>query len=389
MINPTEIKDKAHKSYSSFLVSLVTGEKFFPIDFSVGKRPKDFLELRKSVNELIDKSKQSLRYGYTIELETTKTQQYGEQSLPKRVFVETEQDYLKLINKQKEVTKFKQDIALIRARVPELEQWLRRNPLKIVEHSDRWNELLKVCEYFQNNPKPNLYIRELPIQVHTKFIEQNKGITGNLLEAILPIDQLVSVENGNEHKFEKRFSLKYKEPQIRIRLLDPILKEKYKFPSSDISIPLSEFSQINLINHPCFITENSMNFLTLPYLKNSFAIWGGGYAVQNLKSVVWLSNCPIFYWGDLDDHGFRILSQLRSYFPQTISTMMDTKTFEAFQEFAVSILVTSLDNLPHLTPEEKATYNHLAMYQKRLEQERITQTYANQILENCLQHIAR
>ena len=69
MINPTEIKDKAHKSYSSFLVSLVTGENFFPIDFSVGKRPKDFLELRKSVNELIDKS---LGYGYTLELETTK-----------------------------------------------------------------------------------------------------------------------------------------------------------------------------------------------------------------------------------------------------------------------------------------------------------------------------
>lgn len=377
MINPAEIKDKANKRYLSFLSSLITEESFFPLDFSVGKRPKDFLELRKSVNELTDKSKKSLGYGYTIELETTRTQQYGEQSLPKRVFVETEQDYLKLINRQKEVTKFRQDITLIRAKVPELEQWLCRNPLKIVEHSDRWNELLKVCKYFQNNPTPNLYIRELPIQVHTKFIEQNKGIISSLLEAILSIDQFVSVENENEHKFEKRFSLKYQEYQIRIRLLDPILKDKYKFPSSDISIPLSEFRHLNLESHPCFITENLMNFLTLPYLPDSLAIFGGGYAVQNLKSVIWLSKCPIFYWGDLDDHGFRILSQLRSYFPQTISTMMDVKTFETFQEFAVSVLSTSLDNLPCLTYEEQTLYNYLVINYQRLEQERITQIYSN------------
>ena len=130
-----------------------------------------------------------------------------------------------------------------------------------------------------------------------------------------------------------------------------------------------------------------MNFLTLPYLPDSFAIFGGGYAVQTLKSVVWLSNCSIFYWGDLDDHGFRILSQLRSYFPQTTSIMMDIKTFDTFQEFAVTVAKTSIDNLPHLTFKEQALYNHLAMYQKRLEQERITQTYANQLLHNCLQHI--
>lgn len=244
--------------------------------------------------------------------------------------------------------------------------------------------MLKVCKYFQNTPKPNLYIRELPIQVHTKFIEQNKGIISSLLEAILPIDQIVSVENENEHKFEKKFSLKYKEHRIRIRLLDPILKEKYKFPSSDISIPLSEFRHLNLEDHPCFITENLMNFLTLPYLPNSFAIFGGGYAVQNLKSVIWLSNCPIFYWGDLDDHGFRILSQLRSYFPQTTSIMMDTKTFEAFQEFAVSVLANSSDDLPHLTPEEQNLYNYLVINRKRLEQERITQIYSNELLQRLV-----
>ena len=96
------------------------------------------------------------------------------------------------------------------------------------------------------------------------------------------------------------------------------------------------------------------------------------------------ATCPIFYWGDVDDHGFRILSQLRSYFPQTISTMMDTKTFEAFQEFAVSVSLNSLVDLPHLTDEEQTLYNYLVINQKRLEQKRITQIYSNDLLQSVL-----
>jgi hypothetical protein len=383
MINPTEIQQKSDKRYSFFLVSLITGEDFFPIDFPVGNFPKDFLDLREAVNLLINKSKQSLGYGYTVKFEDIKTQKLGLQSLPKRIVIETEQDYLKLIKKQKEVEIFKIDIELIRKTIPELVNWLLCNPLKVIEHSDRWNELFKVCQYFQNNPQPNLYIRELPIQVHTKFIEQNQTIICSLLEEILPSEQLISV-NSNKHKFEKRFSLKYPEPPIRLRLLDPILKDKYNFPASDMSMPLSDFRHLELVGHPCFITENQMNFLTLPYLKNSFAIWGGGYAVQNLKSVMWLSNNHIFYWGDLDTHGFKILSQLRSYFPRTTSIMMDVKTFETFQKFVVADVTTMNEAFLRLTHEEQNLYNHLALHQKRLEQERISQIYANQFLDSLV-----
>lgn len=57
--------------------------------------------------------------------------------------------------------------------------------------------------------------------------------------------------------------------------------------------------------------------------------------------------------------GFKVLSQLRSYFPQTISIMMDTATFEVFQDFAVSLEKTIAETLPHLTPEEETLYAHL------------------------------
>lgn len=382
MINPSQIQQKAEQQYPAFLTSVITGENFFPIEFPVGTLPKEYLTLRDAVTQLINKSKQNLEYGYVVDLETRRTQKYGLQSLPRRIRFDTEQDYLKFIKKEKEVVKFKENINLIQASIPQLHDWLCRHSLKFIEYRDRWNELLEVCQYFHQNPKPNLYIRELPIQVHTKFIEQNQRIIRSLLEAILPADQLVSVEGEKEYTFEKRFSLKYREPLIRLRFLDHALKSKYRFPATDISMPNSEFRQLNLEEHRCFITENLMNFLTLPPLENSFAIFGSGYAVQTLKTISWLSDCPIFYWGDLDVDGFKILSQLRSCFPQTTSIMMDMATFEAFYEFAVSVEETIAETLHYLTSEESTLYTHLAFHQKRLEQERISQNYVNRFLQN-------
>ncbi|MCC5639151.1 DUF2220 family protein [Nostoc sp. CHAB 5844] len=386
MINPTQIQQKAEQRYVTFLISIIKGDNLFPDEnFPVGSYPKDYLALREAVTQLINQSKQTIGYGYTVELESRKTQKHGWQSLPKRISIDTEQDYLKFIKKEKEVAQFKLNVDLIRTKIPQLYDWLCDNPLKVIEYSDRWHDLLKVCQYFQQNPQPNLYIRELPIQVHTKFIEQHQRILRNLLEAIIPVEQLISVEGEKEYTFEKRFSLKYREQLIRLKLLDQSLKAKYGFPASEISIPVSEFKQLNLEIHRCFITENLMNFLKFPSLENSFAIFGSGYAVQTLKAAEWLSHCPIFYWGDLDTDGFKILSQLRSYFPQTISIMMDMITFETFHEFAVSVVGAISETLPHLTSEEKTLYTHLALHQKRLEQERISQDYADQFLQNLMQ----
>lgn len=206
----------------------------------------------------------------------------------------------------------------------------------------------------------------------------------SLLDEILPEEQLNPIKGEKEYIFEKYFSLKYREPLIRIRILDPLVKANYNFPATDLSIPVSEFRSLSLGSCNCFITENLMNFLTLPLLKNSFAIFGSGYAVQSLKTVSWLSQHSIFYWGDLDLDGFKILSQLRSYFPHVVSIMMDSKTFEAFHEFAVPVAGAIAEVLPHLTEEEHRLYQYLAFHQKRLEQERISQEYVNKFLQNLL-----
>ncbi|MEG4851560.1 DUF2220 family protein [Microcoleus sp. B5-D4] len=371
MITPEEIRKKADRLYIPFLQSLLQGEPFFPRDFPAGKIPDDYLKLRDAVQQLLKGSKKFVGYGYQVELIQRKTRKFDLQSLPSRITFETETDYLKFLNKEPEFADFKQVVARIRKEIPDLNIWLNQNPQKVINHLGKWENLLPACLYFQNHPKPQLYLRELPINVHTKFIEQNKGILNELLSAILPDDAI----NQEENDFEKRFGLRYAEPSVTIRALDRNLQVKHGISTSQMSILISDFESRNLQGYRFIITENLMNFRTLPDLNNSFALWGKGFNVAILKDVEWLRHCQIIYWGDLDAQGFQILSQLRSYFDQTISVMMDRETFDTFQESAVPGTLCKVANLLYLTPEEHDLFADLCKQTIRLEQEKIPKDF--------------
>lgn len=371
MITPDEIRKKADRLYIPFLQSLLQAEPFFPRDFPAGRTiPDDFQKLRDAVEQLKKGSKHCVGYGYQVESRRRKTR-FDMQSLPSRIIFETETDYLKFLNKEPEVADFKQAVARMRNEFPELNIWLSQNPKKVIKHLGKWDNLLRVCLYFQNNPKPHLYLRELPINVHTKFIEQNQGILNELLSAILLDDAI----NQEENDFEKRFGLRYAEPSVTIRALDKNLQVKYGISTSEMSILISDFERRNLQGYRFIITENLMNFRTLPDLSNSFALWGEGFKVAILKDVEWLRHCQIIYWGDLDAQGFQILSQLRSYFYQTISVMMDRETFDTFQESAVRGTLCKVANLSYLTPEEHDLFADLCKQTIRLEQEKIPKDF--------------
>ncbi len=85
-------------------------------------------------------------------------------------------DIERFLQKCGEVSQFRKDVAMLLDEFPQLRSWVERYPLKVVENASFWSDLLKVLRYFVANPCPRLYIRELPIEVHTKFIERNKGV---------------------------------------------------------------------------------------------------------------------------------------------------------------------------------------------------------------------
>lgn len=383
MITPTEIKQKAEQRYLPFLQSWLRNEAFSPLSISAGSPPDDFVELRNAVETLYRYAKQRRGYGYSVVTQFKRMRQHGDQNLPVRVVIETPQDLLRLIGKEEEFEHFQQDITLIRTCMPQLNEWLLRYPQRVIEQHKAWPDLLKVCTYFLEHPQRYVYIRELPITVHTKFIEQHRNILQELLKYLLPADSL----QLEAPTFERRFGLREDEPLVRIRFLDNQLLTQYALPFTDISLPLSQFASINLQDQFCIVTENKMTFLTLPALCRTFAVFGGGFMVNNLANLSWLSSCPILYWGDLDAQGFQILSQLRSLFPRVISMMMDEVTLHTFAAFQVVGTPCPIQHVPYLTEEEHLLFTRLAKENIRLEQERISHTYALSYIQGCFQRL--
>ena len=107
------------------------------------------------------------------------------------------------------------------------------------------------------------------------------------------------------------------------------------------------------------------------------AIFGGGYAIDLLRALPWITNQPLHYWGDLDTHGFAILSRLRQYFPHTLSFLMDRDTLVMHRDLWTEELSGTrvLRDLPTLDPFEQSLYDDLRNDRLgdrvRLEQEKV------------------
>ncbi|MBE6255835.1 MAG: hypothetical protein E7105_10080 [Prevotella sp.] len=369
MITPVEIKKKAENKYKAYLQSILEGESFIPIIIVGDKKPnEDTVKFEEELTDLISCSKEKKGYGYTIEYQTVKTKRHGIQDIPTSISFKTEYDYLKYVNKENDTAKFKKDITSILSSFPELKDWIYKYPIKVIEND--WESLLKVCNYFKAVPQPHLYIRELPIQVHTKFIENNKGIIRELLEIII-----AEHINIDEKQFESRFNLKYDETLVRFRILDKAISQQLFGGIDDISIPISEFQHLSLPIQTVYVVENKINMLTFPVKRNSIVIWGHGFGVDIMKNIDWLKTKRIYYWGDLDAHGFQILSEIRTHFGQVESFLMDRHTFDLFYEGDKGTKTNVAKDLC-LTSEESEMFKYLKENNLRLEQEKIPHEYA-------------
>ncbi|MCO5237453.1 MAG: DUF2220 family protein [Chitinophagaceae bacterium] len=386
MISPDEIKKQALKWWKPLLQSTISGNVFFPKSIDrIGKiRPgqitQSFETLQKEITTLYRHSKNQTGIGYLVKTTEKNFRRTGSHELPDAVIFETVEDYISFTGKKSEWKLFLLNYEKVIKGIPQLKAWVLSNCVWLTDTQINWDDVLKVGRYFLDNPRPNLYLRQLPIAVHTKFIEENVTVIQSLLDFLIPHD----IRNLQQRRFAERYFLKYDEPLIRIRMLDKHLNCFGNF--SDISLPLSDFEKLDLSAKNILITENKMNFLTLPAMPSTIAVWsGGGFNISYLRNVVWLAEKHILYWGDIDEHGFQMLHQLRSYCPHTQSIMMDCKTFEHFSEFAVAGARNKSEQLSLLDEEERKLFEKLKLMDKnRLEQEKISQGYVEEYLKSLL-----
>ena len=152
----------------------------------------------------------------------------------------------------------------------------------------------------------------------------------------------------------------------------------------DITLDIDTFAALKQTPQNLFITENETNFLAFPKVADSWIVFGAGYGHSTLQQVSWTDNCHIYYWGDIDTHGFAILDELRSVFPSTKSFLMDSATLLAHQNFWNTEPTPCTRLLPRLTKEETALYQDLQAdrygIRIRLEQERVSFSFVLKIL---------
>lgn len=381
MITPQEIKKKAERKYISFLQSLVEQKPFEKLVIRGDKKytKSSLPEFEKEIQLIASESKEKKGFGYTLEFQQVRTKYLGTQDLPTLIFFDTEEDFLQFLGKVKEVALFRQSSTKITEVYPQLIDWIIKNPAKVITNQAEWESILKVCHYFNQNPEPNLYIRELPIKVHTKFLERNQSVIRGLLDIL--ISEHINID---EKLFEKRFNLKYAEPQIRFKVLDKEIAQKFFFGIDDLAVPVSQFEILNLPVEKVIVMENKTTFytaLTLPKMSRAIALFGSGFTVYNLKNVRWFKNKELLYWGDVDAQGFEILSQFRGYFPHSKSVLMDKQTFDKFFENDNGT-PSNISAKLNLTNKEQELYDTLKKNNWRLEQEKIPFEYVNNYFDN-------
>jgi hypothetical protein len=389
---PADIKAqlRRHWDRGRMLAARVRGESLFPLPLRL-KRPDSralvdrFDEVRRWIQGLAKNSKAEKGFGYDIGWAEIDHRQLGRNRVPQAIIVATEADALRLIGKEPEAERFQRLVSETLEAFPLLRDWLARRPLTVLERGDDWERVLAVLAWFRAHPRPGLYLRQLDIPgVDTKFIETHKGLLSELLDRILPATA-VDREAKGVKGFEPRYGLLAKPPLVRFRLLD---ERFYQDGLSDLTVPVAQFARWHSPVRRVFITENEINGLAFPDVPESLVIFGLGYGLDRLTKVGWLGGKTLYYWGDIDTHGFAMLDRLRAAFPQARSLLMDKGTLLAHRELWVREAERHDGPLERLSVAERALFDDLRQdrlgERVRLEQERIGFRWLERALRGLL-----
>lgn len=329
-----------------------------------------FSEVRAWIAEL-----SSAAGAYRIEWRSLNHRIVGTNEIPAAVWVDTLEDALGLLGKRRTADRFVALCKLTQDKQPELIPWLIKRPLRAVELAEDWPRLLDIVAWLRKRPRPAIYLRQIDLPgVHTKLIEGHRGVLAELLDLVLPEDSIDTTHTGVSG-FCRRYGFLEKPSRVRFRVLDPDVRLLPVKADQDIAVTQAAFDSLALPVSKVFITENEINFLAFPKVPDAMVIFGAGYGFDSLASAPWLYEKEIFYWGDIDTHGFAILNQLRGILPHTVSFLMDQPTLLAHRALWGTETRPGPGPLTRLTDEETALYDRLRQNhwgdRVRLEQERI------------------
>src|SRR5215831_8721477 len=165
MITPKELLTKTEKSFFKIVSAQLKGENNFPLIIPSNKQitGTNYSDWKNDLVPLYQNSKAVKSKGYSVEWKE-KTINGSKQSIPAKIFFESLADYLSFTEREDDYQKIITSRQLLLDKFPSLNEWIIRNPSLLLDYFEKWDDLVKVCEYFLSHQPPHsFYIRELPI----------------------------------------------------------------------------------------------------------------------------------------------------------------------------------------------------------------------------------
>ena len=353
------------------------GERFRPIEVPLkGPKVADLAERLEAARRWVAAIERASEGGRSFGIETTGVggRHLGRSELPARAVVDSFSQLERLLGiggPQGSVAAF-DEVLRLSTPIPAARDWVLAHPLRAIELSGEWQAILVARDWLDWNQGSGRYLREIDAPgVDTKLVERHRSV----LAAMLHVPTSAS-------GFLKALGLAAKPSVVRLRFDSRVLSMPAGL--TEATLRVAELAMLAPRIECALIVENEISYLSAPVADGGVVVWGRGFDVSAAGSLAWLAETAArgraFYWGDLDTHGFAILSRLRGHLPGVRSVLMDRETLLAHEARWGHEPSPTHARLPGLTATERELYEDLVTDRYapalRLEQERLDWAYA-------------
>ena len=365
---PGDVRETVRKKWPDLLAAFAAGQQWAPLPVPVrGPSPAEIGERLGDVQDWAAEWRRAGRGPLRVEYKKVGGRHFGTNMIPCRAWLDCYDQAWELLGARGEVRRFTDLAERTKAECPRLVSWLEHRPVKALELADDWAKLLATVRWIDEHHVPGMYLRQVDVPgVDTKFIGRHKGVLAELLDLQLDPDRV----DLQAPDFEGRYGFRPKPTYVRFR--SPAGQGGH----TELTVRADEFVTAPPGVGRVYVVENEITYLAFPLAPDVMVIFGGGYAVHVLESLGWLATLDLFYWGDIDTHGFAILNRLRRGFPHARSVLMDRATLLAHDSQWVTEPSPVKADLGLLSAAERDLYRDLVTGvfgpAVRLEQERVS-----------------
>jgi hypothetical protein len=252
--------------------------------------------------------------------------------------------------------------------------------------------LLAATAWFRANPRSGLTVRSVPVPgMHTKWLARHHsmvlaclGTATDFSESTEPPEDYDPADIPADDL--DALGLRPLPREISIVIADPALRAAVG-GLRQITAPVDELAGLQIQPDAVLIVENKEPALAWSDTTGLVVIHSLGNHLDVLSRLPWIRHDSSWYWGDLDRHGFTLLSRARTMIPRLESLLMAPGDIETYRPLGIEEDLERYDQPDStLTPAEASALAALQLTggkYLRTEQERIPVSDAEHALEQA------